>query len=202
MRHFMLVRGRRLISLVAPRCSSGNSRVAAAMTATAAGCWAAPAAAAASAAAAAAAATDSTLPVWAEDHTIGDGAEVTFGCTAHIHYEGRTEGWDGPIFDSTWQRAAPPLIFRAGYDSAIKGLHQGVTGMRVGGRRKLTVPAELAYGAKGAAREPPSSCRLSVLPDLACVAQSLVFPHCQALRTVPDRAGWSHLMLNCTSVWS
>ena len=82
-----------------------------------------------------------------EDLVVGIGEEATAGRTVDVHYT----GWltDGTKFDSSLDRGAP-FSFRLGSGMVIKGWDQGVAGMRVGGKRKLTIPAELGYGARGA----------------------------------------------------
>jgi peptidylprolyl isomerase len=83
-----------------------------------------------------------------EEHHVGEGAVVESGETVHVHYEGRLNSFDGPIFDSSYA-SGEPLIFKVDESPVIQGWHDGVKGMRVGGRRKVTVPAELGYGSKG-----------------------------------------------------
>ena len=84
-----------------------------------------------------------------EDHRVGEGAEAAAGETVHIHYEGRLGGFDdGAVFDSSYERGAP-LVFQLDESPVIAGFHEGVQGMKVGGRRKLTIPSRLAYGAEG-----------------------------------------------------
>lgn len=82
-----------------------------------------------------------------EDITIGDGAEARAGQEVTVHYT----GWllDGPKFDSSKDRGMP-FSFPLGAGHVIKGWDQGVQGMKIGGTRKLTIPAELGYGARGA----------------------------------------------------
>lgn len=81
-----------------------------------------------------------------EDLVVGRGALAESGNDIVVHYVGRI--LDGKQFDSSRNRK-DPLDFSLGAGDVIKGLDQGVQGMRVGGRRKLTVPAELAYGDQG-----------------------------------------------------
>lgn len=82
-----------------------------------------------------------------EDITVGDGTEVTPGALADVHYVGVAYS-TGIEFDSSWGRG--PLQFRPGTGQVIQGWDQGLIGMKVGGRRKLTIPAHLAYGDRGA----------------------------------------------------
>ena len=80
-----------------------------------------------------------------KDVVVGRGAEAKAGDDIVVHYVGKV--LDGNQFDSSRQRQ-DPLDFSLGAGDVIKGLDQGVAGMRVGGRRKLTIPAEMAYGAE------------------------------------------------------
>lgn len=82
-----------------------------------------------------------------EDLQAGTGAEATAGRTVDVHYT----GWltNGKKFDSSLDRGRP-FSFPLGGGRVIKGWDQGVAGMKVGGKRKLTIPPELGYGAGGA----------------------------------------------------
>jgi FKBP-type peptidyl-prolyl cis-trans isomerase FkpA len=83
-----------------------------------------------------------------EDLTVGDGTEATGkGQTATVHYTGWLE--DGTKFDSSVDRN-DPFSFPIDSGYVIKGWDQGVIGMKVGGKRKLTIPPELGYGPSGA----------------------------------------------------
>ncbi|HUW38319.1 MAG TPA: FKBP-type peptidyl-prolyl cis-trans isomerase [Rhodocyclaceae bacterium] len=89
--------------------------------------------------------TDSGLVI--EDISIGSGAEAGTGQTVSVHYT----GWliDGTKFDSSKDRDEP-FEFPLGARWVIAGWDEGVVGMKIGGRRKLTIPPELGYGARGA----------------------------------------------------
>lgn len=82
-----------------------------------------------------------------EDSISGTGAEAKQGRTVVVHYT----GWltDGSKFDSSKDRNEP-FSFPLGKRYVIAGWDEGVTGMKVGGTRKLTIPPELGYGARGA----------------------------------------------------
>jgi FKBP-type peptidyl-prolyl cis-trans isomerase len=81
-----------------------------------------------------------------EDLVVGSGEEATTGKTVSVHYTGTLT--DGSKFDSSLDRGRP-FEFPLGGGRVIKGWDQGVVGMKVGGKRKLTIPADLAYGARG-----------------------------------------------------
>ncbi|AKT51911.1 FKBP-type peptidyl-prolyl cis-trans isomerase [Arsenicicoccus sp. oral taxon 190] len=83
-----------------------------------------------------------------EDIWEGDGAEATPGKIVSTHYVGVAHS-TGEEFDASWNRGAP-LDFQVGVGQVIQGWDQGLLGMREGGRRKLTIPAHLAYGDRGA----------------------------------------------------
>jgi peptidylprolyl isomerase len=78
----------------------------------------------------------------------GDGAVAKPGDTVSVHYVGVAFS-TGEEFDSSWDRGAP-LQFRLGAGQVITGWDQGVAGMKVGGRRQLIIPPDLAYGDRGA----------------------------------------------------
>jgi peptidylprolyl isomerase len=78
----------------------------------------------------------------------GDGPVAKAGDTVSVHYVGVAFS-SGEEFDASWNRGAP-LQFRLGVGQVIAGWDQGVQGMKVGGRRQLTIPAHLAYGDRGA----------------------------------------------------
>lgn len=83
-----------------------------------------------------------------EDLTIGDGAEASAGQSVDVHYVGVS--WStGQQFDASWDRN-DSFGFRLGAGQVISGWDQGVSGMKVGGRRRLTIPPHLGYGAQGA----------------------------------------------------
>lgn len=81
-----------------------------------------------------------------DDMTVGKGKTAVAGKTAVVHYTGTLK--DGTKFDSSRDRGQP-FDFVLGAGNVIKGWDQGVAGMKVGGRRKLIIPANLGYGASG-----------------------------------------------------
>jgi FKBP-type peptidyl-prolyl cis-trans isomerase len=93
-----------------------------------------------------AAAKPSPADLQIEELKVGDGAVAENGKTVAVHYT----GWltDGTKFDSSVDRGQP-LSFVLGTGNVIQGWDRGVQGMRVGGKRKLTIPPALGYGARG-----------------------------------------------------
>ncbi|MEB7503441.1 FKBP-type peptidyl-prolyl cis-trans isomerase [Arthrobacter sp. NPDC055585] len=83
-----------------------------------------------------------------EDIIVGDGAEAKAGDTVSTHYVGVAFS-TGEEFDASWNRGAP-LDFTVGIGQVIQGWDQGLLGMKVGGRRRLEIPAHMAYGDRGA----------------------------------------------------
>ena len=78
----------------------------------------------------------------------GDGAEAKAGDTVQVHYVGVAYS-TGEEFDASWSRGIP-LEFELGAGRVIAGWDEGVRGMKVGGRRQLVIPPDLAYGDRGA----------------------------------------------------
>lgn len=83
-----------------------------------------------------------------EDLVAGDGDEAVDGRKVSVHYVG-VAFRSGEEFDASWNRGQP-FEFKLGQGQVIPGWDAGVPGMRVGGRRKLTIPSAMAYGARGA----------------------------------------------------
>jgi FKBP-type peptidyl-prolyl cis-trans isomerase len=81
------------------------------------------------------------------DLVVGDGDVAVAGKSVTVHYTGWLE--NGKKFDSSFDRGQP-FSFPLGAGRVIKGWDEGVQGMKVGGKRKLTIPPGLGYGARGA----------------------------------------------------
>jgi peptidylprolyl isomerase len=83
-----------------------------------------------------------------EDVTVGEGEEALSGRIVEVHYVGVS--WKtGQQFDASWDRGET-FKFKLGKGQVIAGWDRGVAGMKVGGRRRLTIPPDLAYGKRGA----------------------------------------------------
>jgi peptidylprolyl isomerase len=89
-----------------------------------------------------------------QDVVVGSGKMAEAGMNVSIHYTGTLT--DGTKFDSSLDRGEP-LHFQIGAGNMIKGMEDGVTGMRIGGKRKLTIPPDMAYGAAGRPGIPPNA---------------------------------------------
>jgi peptidylprolyl isomerase/FKBP-type peptidyl-prolyl cis-trans isomerase FkpA len=100
-----------------------------------------------------------------EDLVKGKGLEAVRGKTVEVHYTGKLE--TGTQFDSSV--GGSPFSFRLGAGEVIEGWDRGVAGMKVGGKRKLTLPPELAYGARGAPPEIPPNATLVFEIELLAV---------------------------------
>ena len=87
----------------------------------------------------------------------GSGAEALAGKSVKVHYT----GWltDGTKFDSSLDRK-DPFVFELGAGRVIPGWDKGVVGMKVGGKRKLTIPSSMGYGARGAGSVIPPNATL------------------------------------------
>jgi peptidylprolyl isomerase len=83
-----------------------------------------------------------------EDISVGEGDEAKPGHTVSVHYVGVSHS-SGKEFDASWNRGQP-FSFPLGGGKVIAGWDQGVTGMKVGGRRRLVIPPHLGYGDRGA----------------------------------------------------
>lgn len=92
--------------------------------------------------------------VQTEDLVVGTGAAAANGNTVTVNYIGRLQ--DGSVFDDSYARGQP-IAFRIGAGQVIPGFEQGIVGMRVGGKRRLTIPPALAYGSSGNGPIPPNA---------------------------------------------
>ena len=101
-----------------------------------------------------------------EDIVAGDGAVATAGQSVTVHYT----GWltNGTKFDSSKDRD-DPFVFPLGGGRVIKGWDEGVQGMKVGGKRKLTIPPDLGYGTRGAGGVIPPNATLVFEVELLAV---------------------------------
>ena len=99
-----------------------------------------------------------------EDIIIGEGEEAKDFNKVIVNYTGKLE--DGSIFDSSLKPGRSPFSFTLGSGYVIKGWDLGVKGMKVGGKRKLTIPSELGYGSRGAGGVIPPDATLIFEVDL------------------------------------
>jgi len=90
-----------------------------------------------------------------EDLVVGEGTEAQDYNKVVVNYTGELE--DGTVFDSSLNPGREPFTFTLGVGSVIKGWDLGVKGMKVGGKRKLTIPPELGYGERNTSVIPPNS---------------------------------------------
>ena len=102
-----------------------------------------------------------------EDTTVGDGATAKAGQHVTVHYTGwlYEQGVAGKKFDSSKDRGQP-FQFDLGAGMVIRGWDEGVQGMKVGGTRRLVIPAALGYGARGAGGVIPPNATLLFEVDL------------------------------------
>jgi peptidylprolyl isomerase len=107
----------------------------------------------------------STLQI--KDLKTGDGVEAKSGDQVSVQYVGVLYD-GGKQFDSSWDRGQP-FQFQLGSGQVIPGWDQGVAGMKVGGRRELTIPPDLAYGPQGQPPTIPKNATLVFVIDLVSV---------------------------------
>ena len=104
-----------------------------------------------------------------DDELVGTGPEARAGQRVAVHYTGWLES-DGSEFDSSRGRGEP-IEFELGAGEVIKGWDEGVAGMKVGGRRRLHIPAELGYGTRGAGRAIPPRAKLVFDVELIAIRE-------------------------------
>jgi len=105
-----------------------------------------------------------------EDGVVGSGAEALAGSQVSVHYTGwlHDDGVKGRKFDSSRDRGQP-FAFALGAGQVIRGWDEGVQGMAVGGTRRLVIPPELGYGARGAGGVIPPNATLLFEVELLAV---------------------------------
>ena len=101
-----------------------------------------------------------------EDLVVGNGDTAAAGQRVSVHYTGWTT--DGKKFDSSKDRGQA-FMFSLGRGEVIRGWDEGVAGMKVGGKRKLTIPPELGYGSRGAGKVIPPNATLLFEVELLAV---------------------------------
>jgi peptidylprolyl isomerase len=104
------------------------------------------------------------------DVVVGKGAEAKAGDTVEVQYVGVLYD-NGKQFDASWDNAGKAFEFTIGQGDVIQGWDQGVPGMKVGGRRTLVIPADLAYGAAGSPPTIPADSPLTFVVDLKKVTK-------------------------------
>ncbi|MGH9824553.1 MAG: FKBP-type peptidyl-prolyl cis-trans isomerase [Blastocatellia bacterium] len=100
------------------------------------------------------------------DEVVGTGASPSPGKKVTVHYVGTLE--NGQKFDSSYDRGRP-FVFQIGVGQVIKGWDEGVMTMKVGGKRRLIIPANLGYGARGAGGVIPPNATLIFEVELLSV---------------------------------
>ncbi|MFD0022436.1 FKBP-type peptidyl-prolyl cis-trans isomerase [Streptomyces sp. NPDC058382] len=107
---------------------------------------------------------DAPTDLLVEDIVVGDGADAKAGAMVEVHYVG-VNFESGEEFDASWNRGQT-FRFPLGGGRVIKGWDRGVEGMKVGGRRKLTIPPGLAYGSQSPSPLIPPGSTLIFVVDL------------------------------------
>ncbi len=103
-----------------------------------------------------------------EDLVVGTGATAVNGDTVSVFYTGSF--LNGQVFDSN-VGAASPFPFRLGAGQVIPGFEQGIVGMKVGGKRRITIPSALAYGSQGSPPKIPPNTPLRFDVDLVSITK-------------------------------
>ncbi|MFJ9694511.1 FKBP-type peptidyl-prolyl cis-trans isomerase [Kitasatospora sp. NPDC101183] len=111
---------------------------------------------------------DAPTELQVRDIVVGDGEEAKPGQVVSVRYVGVTRE-TGEEFDASWNRGTTPFQFPLGAGRVIKGWDQGVAGMKVGGRRELTIPSHLGYGAQSPTPAIPPHSTLIFVVDLLAV---------------------------------
>jgi peptidylprolyl isomerase len=104
------------------------------------------------------------------DVVTGTGAEAKEGDKVTVEYVGALFK-DGKEFDTSWAKGRQPFQFTIGQGQVIQGWDQGIPGMKVGGRRVLVIPSDLAYGAAGSPPTIPADAPLVFVVDLKKVSK-------------------------------
>jgi peptidylprolyl isomerase len=106
------------------------------------------------------------------DHKVGAGNEAVKGATVQVHYTGwlYVNNVRGKKFDSSLDRGQP-FSFRLGAGEVIRGWDEGVEGMKIGGRRELIIPPDLAYGSRAIADLIPANSTLNFEVELLRVSK-------------------------------
>ncbi len=99
-----------------------------------------------------------------KDLVVGTGTEAKTGASVTVNYVGALYS-NGNVFDASWKRKEP-FTFTLGKGQVIQGWDKGIVGMKVGGRRELIIPAELAYGKTGSPPKIPPNSPLIFIVDL------------------------------------
>ncbi len=98
---------------------------------------------------------DENAELMIEDLIVGTGKEVKSGDVITVHYTGWLE--NGTEFDSSLRPGREPLVITLGIGQVIKGWDEGIPGMKVGGKRRLTIPPHLGYGNRAVGSIPANS---------------------------------------------
>ncbi len=101
------------------------------------------------------------------DDVVGTGREAKTGDTVNVQYTGTL--LNGDKFDSSYDNGGKPFSFTIGKGMVIKGWDQGVPGMKIGGKRTLTIPPDLGYGAAGSPPKIPGGAGLKFVIELVSI---------------------------------
>jgi peptidylprolyl isomerase len=107
----------------------------------------------------------------ASDVVVGKGPEAKAGDKVTVQYVGQLFS-NGKEFDTSWKKGSPPFEFTLSGGQVIRGWDQGIPGMKVGGRRVLVIPADLAYGEAGSPPKIPANAPLIFVVDLKKIAKA------------------------------